>query len=270
MGSAILLLATATWGTSFVVMKSALASAGPGVICFGRFAIAAIVLSPFLRAKCKLWLAGGELGVWLFSGYASQTIGLRYTTVNRSAFITAMTVVLVPMIVTGFGRRIRRLTWAAALVALVGCGLLSYDGSRPNIGDAWTLVTALTFAVYIARMSDHAKGHRPLALAATQLMVIAALSGGWVAGTMPHVVRVPWGALIYLGLLCTAVTTWMQAVAQSSVSAPTAAVIFTMEPVFAAILAYWVRQETLGPRGLIGAGLILVAAIASQFGTPDS
>lgn len=263
-GAAILVLATALWGSSFVVIKRISPDIPAAPICAARFIIAAIALSPFIRLDRKAWRYGLEMSVWLFVGFATQTIGLKYTTVNRSAFITAMSVIFVPMMAAIYGHRVRAIVWAAAIVALGGCGLLCGEGGGPNIGDLWTLATAIIFAVYIFRLEAVSAKCPALPLAVAQIVPVALFSSAWFVASPQHLTGFHWPALIYLGLAATAATTWLQALAQQVVPAPQAAVIFTLEPVFAAISGYFILSERLAIRGILGAALIIAAAILCQ------
>jgi drug/metabolite transporter (DMT)-like permease len=263
-GAAILVLATALWGSSFVVIKQISSDISAAPICAARFIVAAIALSPFIRFDRNTWRYGVEMSIWLFAGFATQTIGLRYTTVNRSAFITAMNVIFVPMLAAIFGHRVRPMIWAAAIVALGGCGLLCGEGGGPNIGDLWTLATAITFAIYIFRLEAVSAKCPALPLAVAQIIPVAIASTTWFASSPQHLIAFHWPALIYLGVAATAATTWLQTIAQKVVPAPQAAVIFTLEPVFAAIFGYFMLRERLAIRGMIGAALIILAAIAGQ------
>lgn len=263
-GAILLVIATALWGSSFVVIKQIIPDIPAAPICVARFVIAAIALSPFLRFDRKLWRYGLEIGIWLFAGFATQTIGLHYTTVNRSAFITAMNVIFVPILAALVGHRVRPLVWFAALTALTGCALLCGDSAGPNIGDLWSLGTAIVFGLYIFRLESIAPKFPALPLALAQIFPVAIFSAAWLAASPAHITNFHWPSLIYLGVAATAMTTWLQAFAQKVVPAPQAAVIFTLEPVFAAILGYLMLHESLAPRGMVGAGLIILAAIASQ------
>jgi drug/metabolite transporter (DMT)-like permease len=263
-GAAILVLVTAFWGSSFVVIKQIIPGIPAAPINLARFAIAAIALLPFIRFQRQTWLCGLEMAIWLFAGFATQTIGLRYTTVNRCAFITAMNVIFVPILAALFGHRVRPIVWAAAITALVGCGLLCGDSHGPNIGDLWSLGTAITWAMYIFRLESIAAKFPPLPLAMAQIVPVAVFCGIWTAASRSPVTDFHWPSLIYLGLAATAASTWLQTVAQRVVPAPQAAVIFTLEPVFAAILGFIILGERLAFRGIIGASLIILAAVASQ------
>src|SRR5271169_5662292 len=112
-GVALLTLTTFLWGTTFVVTKHTLDNFQASELILGRFLVAGIVFLPFLRFERKLWLAAGELGVTLWAGFATQTIGLRYTTVDRSAFITSMHVIFVPVLAGLMGRSTRWIVWLA-------------------------------------------------------------------------------------------------------------------------------------------------------------
>src|SRR5580658_1976457 len=131
-GAAILVLATALWGSSFVVIKQISPAMPASAICMARFAIAAVALFPFIRLDRKVWRYGIELSTWLFAGYATQAVALRFTTVNRCAFITATYVVFVPLLAAILGHRVRAIVWAAAVLALAGCGLMCGEGGGPN------------------------------------------------------------------------------------------------------------------------------------------
>ncbi|MGA2231452.1 MAG: DMT family transporter [Tepidisphaeraceae bacterium] len=262
-GVVLLLVATAIWGSSFAAMKLVLPGAPASLVNLGRFAIAAIALAPFARRDARLWARGAELGAWLFAGYATQIVGLNETSMDRSAFITSLAVVFVPLIGALAGRKVRKRVWIAAAAGVAGCALMCHDGQKPNAGDFWTLATAIFYAVYIARMEAVAPQFASLPLASAQITTVMALSAIWFVPHLSEVRSLPWAGLLYLGLACTAATTWMQAIAQKTVPAPQTALVFTLEPVFAAGFGYVLFGQTLGERGMIGAGLIVAAAVAA-------
>lgn len=262
-GSLVLILVTMLWGSTFVIIKLILPDLPASAITFIRFVIASAAFIIFIPRSPRLWLIGAELGVWLFAGYGSQAIGLRYTTANRSAFITCLNVIFVPILAAIVGRRVRPIIWTAALTALAGCALLCDDGSGWNVGDLWTLITAITYAAYILRIERFARAYPSRSLTAVQLISVAIFSGLWTAADPRPIHHLPWAALIYLGLGATAATTWLQTIAQQVVPAPQAAVIFTLEPVFASLLSYLALHERLSIRGAAGAGLILLAALST-------
>jgi drug/metabolite transporter (DMT)-like permease len=262
-GSTLLIFITMLWGSTFVIIKVILPDLPASAITFIRFAIAAAAFAVFIPRSGRIWRVGFELGGWLFAGYGSQAIGLRYTTANRSAFITCLNVIFVPILAAFFGRGVRPIIWAAAFTAVVGCALLCNDGSGWNIGDLWTLITAVTYAAYILRIERFAGDFPSLSLTVVQFVPVAIFSGIWTAADPRPIVHIPWPALIYLGLGATVITTWLQTVAQQVVPAPQAAVIFTLEPVFASLFSYVALQERLSPRAAAGAALILLAALST-------
>jgi len=283
-GVALLLIVTLIWGTTFILTRRLEIDRGsplsPSVLIFLRFVVAALLCSPALfngGRNWRLWLAGVELGFWLWCGYASQAVGLAETSVGRSAFITSLNVVFVPALAALGGRRVPPRVWAAAALALLGTGLLCNDG-HPNIGDAWTLVTAVTYAVYIIRLERYTSRFPSMPLTAVQLWVVALFSAGWVGADLHTAVvhvggwaglprlwslpSVAWAQVFYLGIAATALTTWLQAIGQKTVPGPQASLLYTLEPVWAALFAW----EGFGLAGWAGAGLILAAAIGASWG----
>src|SRR2546423_12059531 len=94
----LLVFLTFLWGSSFVVIKNVEHHISPGTLVFLRFGIATLILSPFFRAGKSLWLAGLELGFWLWAGFLTQAIGLQYTAAGRGAFVTSLSVIFVPLL----------------------------------------------------------------------------------------------------------------------------------------------------------------------------
>jgi drug/metabolite transporter (DMT)-like permease len=244
-------------------MKLVLPGAPAAAVNLGRFAIAAAALAPFARRDAKLWARGAELGTCLFAGYATQIVGLRLTSLDRSAFLTSLAVVFVPLLGAIAGRKVRKRVWIAAAAGVGGCALMCHDGGRPNVGDFWTLATAIFYAVYITRMETIAPQFAALPLASAQITTVMALSAVWFVPHISAARSLPWAGLLYLGLVCTAATTWLQAIAQKTVPATQTALLFTLEPVFAAGFGFVLLHETLGGRGLVGAALIVAAAVAA-------
>ncbi|MEZ0347237.1 MAG: EamA family transporter [Thermus sp.] len=254
-------LLTLIWGTTFVVVKGAVGEMAPSLLVLLRFLVASAFFLPFaLRLPKGIWGPGLELAFWLLLGYASQAVGLLYTSASRSAFITALNVVLVPLLLSLAGRRVRGV-WLAAFLAFLGVGLLSYDPQQPplNVGDLWTLLTALTYALYIVRLEVHAKAYPSLPLTAVQVLGTALLALPWALGEGVRLEGVPWGAVLYLGVVATALTTWLQTWGQRRVPAPQAAILYTLEPVWATLFAYLLLGERLGLTGLLGALLVVLA-----------
>lgn len=232
----------------------------------------------------RTWAAGAELGCWSFLGFALQAIGLQTTTASRSAFLLYLNVKLVPLVaLLVYGRASPARTWLSAAIALAGTALLSYDGSPPNIGDAWSVAAALASACFILRLEEAAKDDGIAAdeLNAATIAVSAALTSAWAAAELAaqpdglsigavasvgasllNAEHLP--ALFYLAIVTTAVAQWLQTLGQSRVSAQDAALIYALDPVYAAAFAYLLLGETLGPQGLAGGGLVMSAVLLSR------
>ncbi len=274
-----LLGATAVWGGTFVTVKDALASADTYTFLALRFAVGAVVAGLLAVrgvsvADWKRVLRPGlVLGVLLFGGYLLQTLGLETSTPARSAFLTGMTVIFVPFVTWRMnGRRPAVRSFVAPLVALVGLQRLtgaSWDQAiRP--GDALTLGCAVLYAFHIATTGRVGQGLPSMALTAVQLLVVAVLS----AGCLPFVARrfEPtgpfWVAVAFTGVMASALAIGVQVWAQKQLTAVRAAVIYSLEPVFA--LA-WAAMSGLGfPSGseLIGGAFILAAVLISEVEVP--
>ncbi|MEM9276662.1 MAG: DMT family transporter [Cyanobacteria bacterium P01_F01_bin.143] len=293
LGLSLLNLAPILWGSSYVVLKQTIATIPPSILNLISYTLAALCFTPFLKQNKRLVKAGFELGFWLLLGSATQTIGLQYTSASRSAFITALYVVLVPLIIhlslflpkllakktrtkpkhsVAKTDKVPYSIWITAILALIGVGVLSYDHQNPNIGDLWTLGTACCYALYITRIENHAHKFNALSLAATQMWCAVGLSLLWVAQDKSHWLTnfqalsdLPWSSLLYLGLVVTTGTICIQTWGQARVKSTQAAVIYTLEPVWGLVFAYFILGEVLGWRGWFGAVLIVVATLMSQF-----
>jgi drug/metabolite transporter (DMT)-like permease len=265
-----LLLLTAIWGSTFVVLKST-AQVPTSMVLLVRFAVAGLCLGPFLQWRWATWRAGLELGFWLVLGYSSQTIGLLSTTVNRSAFITTLYVVLMPLGLRLLGYALPKSIGLSAGLAVAGVALLSQDGAPPNWGDLWTLGTAACYAVYIWRMGQLAQDHDALALSGSQTWCAGLLSLVWASQSDGQWLTpagfgfLPWAALLYLGAIATGLGTCLHTWGQQRVPATQASLMFTLEPVWASVWAFVMLQEQLGIQGWVGAALILAGVLVSQY-----
>jgi drug/metabolite transporter (DMT)-like permease len=146
---------------------------------------------------------------------------------------------------------------------------MSWEGGGFGYGDVLTLACAIGVAIYILTLEVITPRHPTLPLVAIQLLTMAVLSLIWAGPTLlgeVGAIATHANALLYLGLVVTATPIWTQALAQRWVASYEAALLYTLEPVFAALFSLWLLGETLGLRGLLGAGLILMAMTLSQKG----
>lgn len=264
-GVTLLMLVVMLWGSTFVAIKGALDSAAPSVLIFGRFLIAALMFLPWMTRRRDIWWAGTKLGFWLCLAYAAQTIGLQYTTASQSAFITVLNVIIVPILAAFGGQRITPPIWVSAILAIIGVGLMTHGLSAVSIGDAWTMLCAFGYAVYVLELSKYARRFPILPLTCTQLFAVTGFSIIWVGIEQPSFSHLPWAILLYLGIGTTGITTWLQTHGQKYLGAAESAVIYTLEPVWAAVFAAIIFAEFLGLIGWIGAATICVATLVSQW-----
>jgi drug/metabolite transporter (DMT)-like permease len=269
-----LLTVAFVWGATFVFVKTALREVGPFTFLAARFWLAFAVLAvPFLARLREggrpLWRAGGVLGTVLFAAYAFQTVGLRTTTATRAGFLTGLFVVLVPLLSALVLRRPPvPSAWVAALLAVLGLALLSLPmGPSLVPGDGLMLLCALMVAVHILLVDRQARRHDPVALGTVQIGTVALLSGpaALVAEPPPiHLSPAVWGAILFTALPATALALLLQVVAQRRTPPYQAALLLTLEPVFAALTAFLFLGERLSGRGLAGCGLILTAMLVAE------
>ncbi len=276
----ILLLVTVVWGMTFPVLKVATAQLSGVEITALRFLIAAACMGPFVRGiPLQTWRYGLILGVLALTSMVAQAYGLQFISANRSAFLTSLNVLMVPLIGLALGVRPGWMVFFAAAVACAGVGLMSFDVQGDFWADLATLAAALAYALYTILMSSHAKNHRPAQLATAQIACMALLGALWmlVDSGAPRVLLLPglveaevWWGLLFLGAVASAATFFLQAMAQSHVSAPQAAIIYAMEPVFAAAFGWWYISEQMTTMALLGGALVIAAVILSQRAQPPT
>ncbi len=264
-GIFLLILTTLVWGTSFPVLKQMVSNLSPAVILTARFAVAALAFAPWLhQLNFRLLRDGGLLGCIYFAECTIALIGLESTSANRAAFIISLNAILVPLSGAILGRNLPTRILVAAGLAVCGIGIMSWEGGGLNQGDWLILGCAIGIAVYILLLEAVTPHHPTLPLVATQLGVMALLSFVW---AIPQLIEQfetmanHFNGLLYLGLAVTATPIWTQAFAQRWVAAHEAALIYTLEPVFATLFSFWFLGETLGIREAIGAGVVLLSTI---------
>lgn len=269
-----LLLVTVGWGASFILTKNALADLPTFNFLAIRFLLAFVLsLALFSRRlktlNRKTLVSSAIVGTVLFAGYALQTIGLHFTTTSKSAFITGFSVVLVPLFTALYlKKRPETPAVIGSLMALAGLGLLTLDGSMAvNIGDTLTLIATIAFALHIIFVGYFTTGCDSLMLGVFQIGVV----GFWSLLTS-LIVETPvipelspvWINILLLSIFCTAGAFIVQSVAQQYTTATHTALIYSGEPVFAAIFGYFMIGDVLTGQGLVGAGLILGGMLAAE------
>jgi len=272
---AALLATTVIWGGTFPVVKIGLQTISPLLMIAVRFLLGSLFFLAISGRKI-MPLRGPAvtraliLSLFLFLGFVAQNIGLAYTTASKSAFITSMMVIFVPLLQFVIERR-APVTGNIIGVLVVTSGLwflTAPTGSAFNLGDALTLVCAILFAVYIVYLDVVAKQMSALQLTALQMVSMTAYASvaTWLFET--PVVVYAWRTvfiMLYLSVLATVVTTYVQTRFQKDTTPTRAAVIFTIEPVVASVAAFVFLGENLGPLGILGGGMIIAGVLVSEF-----
>lgn len=284
-GLAALLAVTVVWGTTFPAMKQLSSDLTALQIIWLRFGMAALVLLPLwrgMRSAERRWGLG--LGVLNFLAFWLQIEGLGLTTSNRNAFVTGLNVLIVPLIAWLLLRRqLGWRIWAVCALAVGGMCLMFFEDAPWNRGDTLTLCSAVVYAVYILAMEAAALRNLGTPLRATR-MAAALAASMWTCTTLMLLVQPggmahlqanalalsasAWLSMVYLGLIASAMVVIFQAWGQQRVDAMRSAIVFGLEPVFAALTAWWLMDERMGAVALIGAALIVVALISSQWTAP--
>jgi drug/metabolite transporter (DMT)-like permease len=273
-----LLLVALIWGSTFVLVKRTVVQYPVYAFLFLRFALATGVLLVLFgrrlaRLSPSMLLAGAAIGLFLFGGYAFQTVGLQYTSASKAGFITGLSVVFVPMLSMVFLRRMPEpQALLGVVLATVGLALLTLGRDlRPAQGDLIVLGCAVCYALHIVAVSRFAPRTDALALTVVQVAVVALLSGAvsLAAGEWPRAIPAPvLLAAAFTGVLATALAFAVQNAVQTRTTATHTALIFTTEPVFAALFGFLLAGERLGVWGWGGCGLILLGMLLAELRPP--
>jgi drug/metabolite transporter (DMT)-like permease len=279
-----LLFVTFIWGATFVLVQNAISFLEPLSFNGVRFLLAGLFLLIWLflfhRPQLKMWngsllLSGAFMGFWLFSGYAFQTIGLLYTTSAKAGFITGLSVVLVPLFAFFLLKQKPKANAIfGVLIAAIGLYLLTMNGELSvNKGDLLVFLCAVSFGMHIVITGKYSSQFPTLLLTITQIFTVAILCviaafffEDWTQmlnGAILQKTEV-WPALLITSLLATAFAFLVQTNFQKYTTATRVALIFAMEPVFAALTAYIWANERLTISALVGCLLILLGMILAE------
>ncbi|MBV6511147.1 MAG: DMT family transporter [Ignavibacteriales bacterium] len=284
-----LLLTALLWGGTFSMIKSVLDDVSPMVFVSMRFALASVILfsifrSSFTNLKRHNFTEGAVLGFLLFAGFITQTIGLKDTTATKSAFITGTFVVLTPIFQVIIEKRMPTLVnIIGIIVVFTGIAFLSSAGESPlsvftelgsnfTFGDFLTFLCAVFYALYIVYLDMISARHDYRFLTFFQILVtfVLAVFSAFVLDfsgietaelTLNNGVI---GAVLYTAIFATIITTLLQTRFQRAVTPTKAGIIFSFEPIFAAIFAYFFLSEVPGMLGVIGGALIVGGIIFTE------
>lgn len=266
---------TAIWGSTFVIIKDAVAGLAIGSFLAIRFAIAAAVLlalRPGILARLSRddLRVGIALGVLYGVGQVLQTWGLAATSPSISGFVTAMYVVFTPLILAVIlRRRVGTTAWLAVAIATAGVGVLSLRGLSIGSGELLTLAAAFVYALHIVALGGWSRGRDALGISFVQLVVITLVA----IASMPidGAVELPsggdeWFAVLYTAVFAGTLVLLLQTWAQARIAPTRAAVAMMLEPVFAAGFAVALGVDHVTTRMVVGGILILVAMYVVELG----
>lgn len=276
----LLLFVAAIWGSGFVAQVRGMDHLGPHSFNMARFALAALSLVPlwwFTRKKStsstKTLVLGGLItGTFLFAGFTMQQLGLQHTTAGNAGFITSMYIVLVPIIALVLGQKTRLLTWLGIGLAVIGLYVLSVkDDLSIGLGDGLVLIGAIFWAGHVLLMDHFSDKVEAVGFSIVQFVIAAVL-----ASIMVLLFETPslqdfqlsWFPLLYAGIISSGVAFTLQLIGQRGVSASVAALILSLEAVFAVIAGVVFLQESVGTKELIGCSFMLAGIMMSQWPVP--
>ena len=276
---------TAIWGVTFVVVKRALADASPLAFNAVRLIVAALLLIAVYgrhlrRMRGIVWAAGALVGLLMALGYAFQTLGLEFTTPAKSAFLTGLSVIIVPFYAAALLRRAPGAgTYGGAALALAGLYFMAFARGAgggwiaPNRGDLLTLACAAAFAGHIVALGEFTVRFPFEQLAVLQVGFAAVFTA--LAATGGEHIRLRFTpellwAIAITAVLATALAFTVQAWAQQFTPASHVAIVFAAEPVFAWIASLVLGYAGLGVRQVLGAGLILAAILTVELWKPKA
>lgn len=286
----LLLLTAVIWGFAFVAQRSGMEHVGPFTFNAIRFFIGGLVLIPLMTGldqrrrasgqvvvplRQRALLAGGLLaGAVIFAAATLQQMGIVYTTAGKAGFITSLYVVLVPLLGLALGHRPSAAVWIGAVLATVGLYFLTIEGGFIMAwGDLLVLVGAFLWAGHVLLIGRLSPGTDPVKLAFLQFMacaILSALAAVLTESVTSNDVRAALAPILYAGIMSVGVGYTLQVIAQGHTRPADAAIILSLEAVFAVIGGWFLLGEQLSARALFGCGLMLAGILISQLvGRPE-
>ncbi len=279
----LLLLTSLIWGTAFVAQQMGMDHMGPYAFSAIRCLMGALVLVPVVwflnrrkdaekkahESNRATWIGGLTCGVLLAVAANLQQIGIQYTTVGKAGFITALYIVIVPVLGLFLKRRAGAKLWVSVVIAMVGLYLLCMtDALRLELGDSLVFFCALVFSLHILVIDHFSPRVDGVKMSCIQFFVASLLSGVamLIWETMPswdmvYAARV---TLLYTGILSCGVAYTLQIVGQKNLNPTVASLVLSLEAVISVLAAWIILQQGMTSREMLGAGLMFVAIILAQ------
>jgi len=275
----LMLITAMIWGSAFVAQRMGMDHIGPYLFSGLRFVLGSLVLLPLLMLRKPagaaaqplnrgLWIGGGLMGLALALGINLQQVGLLFTSVTNSGFITGLYVIIVPLLGLLFGQRAGFGIWLGAALAVVGMFLLSVgENFQVASGDWLQLAGAFVWGAHVLLVGFFASRYDAIRLSAIQFAVCALISLGLAAAFEDirwDAILAAAPAVIYGGLISVGVGYTLQVIAQKDAIASHAAIILSLEAVFAALAGALFLDEALQLRGYLGCALMLAGMLVAQ------
>lgn len=284
-GSAMLLLTSFIWGTAFVAQSMGMEYVGPYTFNAARSYIGVLVLLPVIlflkrsrsrvvsgngegKNRSKLIVGGILCGVMLCVASLFQQVGIQHTTVGKAGFLTALYIVIVPILGIFMKKMPSSLMWVAVLLALVGTGLLSLNGDFTiSIGDLYVMISALFFSlqiIFVDKLIPYVDGVK---LSAIQLFVSAVISSViacFMENTAAASLLNAAFPILYAGVMSSGIAYTLQILGQRKVAPAAASIIMSMESVFALLAGCVILGETITVKEICGCALLLAAVLLAQ------
>jgi len=275
-GNAFLIVAAIIWGTAFVAQSEGMDFVGPFSFSAVRCLIGGIVLLPcawFFTRKSgigdvKGTLFGGAMcGIALFFATSLQQVGIQFTTVAKSGFLTAMYIVLVPVLRIILGKRSSARVWVCILIAVIGAYFLcAIDGFKINIGDALTILCAVMFSVHICVVDHFVRKHNGIWLSCIQFFIAGIISIPFMLFEQPTVTSIcsAWIPILYTAVFSSGIAYTFQILGQRDTNPIVASLIMSTESIFAALAGWILLNQAMSLRELFGSLLMILAIVLAQ------
>ncbi|KAF0863240.1 DMT family transporter [Pseudomonas sp. LD120] len=276
----VLMLITAViWGSAFVAQTSGMDHIGPFLYSGLRFALGSLCLLPLVLRRTAdrqpepllnrgLLLGGVIMGLTLALGINLQQVGLMFTSVTNAGFITGLYVIVVPLLGLLIGHKTGLGTWLGAMLAVMGMFLLSVgDHFQVASGDWLQLIGAFVWGAHVILVGVFASRHDPIRLAFLQFAtcsVVSLMLALWLEPIHWDAMIDAGPAIVYGGVIAVGIGYTLQVIAQKDAIASHAAIILSLEAVFAAIAGAWLLDESLQTRGYFGCALMLCGMLVAQ------
>jgi len=273
----LLLITAAIWGFAFVFQRTGMEHIGPFTFNAARFALGTLSLLPVWwwfssksneKTSINVFYYGAIAGLFLFMGSTFQQVGIQYTTAGKAGFITGLYIVIVPLIGLFFGQYTRKETWVGCALALIGLYFLSItDDLTLGYGDTLIVIGALFWAGHVLIIAKFSPKVSPIALSVVQFSICALLS--LIAALFTETIDgnnilLAGESILFTGILSVGIAYTLQVVAQQDAHPAHAAIILSLEALFAAIGGWLLLNEVLSFKAQIGCALMLTGMVISQ------